>query len=157
MARFARIVLVLGLASLSAGCAHTREAEDASGAEVSQPDGEKKEGADAETLEEEPGAQQGASHSASGQGASGQRGMVSGGSRDPEDIPVATSTGGLLKPGAEKTVRDKLGVKGKGGMRAALQKFQRSKDLPATGMLDHETARELGLDPDDIFERAREP
>jgi hypothetical protein len=61
----------------------------------------------------------------------------------------------LLKPGAEQKVRDKLGVKAGGGsLRAALSKFQKEHDLPATGILDQRTAESLGLDPDDIFERA---
>jgi hypothetical protein len=81
--------------------------------------------------------------------------MVAGGSKDPHEVPVSTSPRGLLKPGAEQKVRERLGSKGKSGsLRQALQQFQRSRDLPATGMLDHETVKELGLDPDDIFERA---
>jgi hypothetical protein len=70
---------------------------------------------------------------------------------DPEDIPVASSPQGLLKPGAEEKVREKLGVSKGGGMRKALMNFQREHDLPATGMLDHETVEKLDLDPKDIF------
>jgi hypothetical protein len=79
--------------------------------------------------------------------------MVAGGSKDPDEVPVATSAQGLLKPGAEQKVRDRLGGKGS-SLRRALQEFQRSHDLPATGMLDHETVEQLGLNPDEIFERA---
>jgi hypothetical protein len=72
---------------------------------------------------------------------------------DPEDIPVASSPHGLLKPGADEKVREKLGVPKEGGMRKALMNFQREHDLPATGMLDHETVEKLGLDPKDIFQK----
>jgi hypothetical protein len=62
-----------------------------------------------------------------------------------------------LKPGADEKVREKLGVKGKGeDLRPALQRFQREHDLPATGILDHRTAKELGLEPNDVFERAQD-
>jgi murein L,D-transpeptidase YcbB/YkuD len=72
-------------------------------------------------------------------------------------VPVASSPAGLLKPGAEEKVRAKLGVKQKGeDLRPALQRFQREHDLPATGILDHRTAKELGLDPDEVFERAQD-
>lgn len=72
---------------------------------------------------------------------------------DPEDIPVASSPHGLLKPGADEKVREKLGVPKQGGMRKELMNFQREHDLPATGMLDHETVEKLGLDPKDIFQK----
>jgi hypothetical protein len=72
---------------------------------------------------------------------------------DPEDIPVASSPQGLLKPGADDKVREKLGVSKGVGMRKALMKFQREHDLPATGMLDHETVEKLGFDPKDIFQK----
>lgn len=83
-----------------------------------------------------------------------KEGRVSGGSEDPDEIPVASSPSGLLKPGAEQTVREKLGVKDGGSLRKALQKFQKEHDLPATGMLDQRTTEALGLDPDELFERA---
>lgn len=72
----------------------------------------------------------------------------------PEDIEVSTTPQGLLEPGAMEKVREKLGV-GKGeSVQRALRKFQREHDLPATGMLDHETVERLGLSPDEIFEQA---
>jgi len=81
--------------------------------------------------------------------------LIAGGAKDPERVPVASSPAGLLKPGADEKVREKLGVKEKGeDLRPALQRFQRDHDLPATGILDHRTAKELGLDPDDVFERS---
>jgi Putative peptidoglycan binding domain len=83
--------------------------------------------------------------------------LIAGGEKDPERVPVASSPAGLLKPGAEQKVREKLGSNAKGeALRPALQRFQREHDLPATGILDHRTAKELGLDPDDLFERARD-
>jgi hypothetical protein len=136
-------------------CAHAHEAEDPSSAEEApseaqpQPDGE---GHTAASERE----QQHAVPGESGGKATAQKvGRVAGGPEDPGKIPVASSPMGLLKPGAEQTVRDKLGIKAGGGsLREALQKFQKEHDLPATGMLDQRTTEALGLDPDDIFERA---
>lgn len=71
----------------------------------------------------------------------------------PEDIEVATSPQGLLEPGALDKVRDKLGVAKGESVQGPLRRFQREHDLPATGMLDHETVERLGLSPDEIFER----
>jgi hypothetical protein len=76
------------------------------------------------------------------------------GTQQPE---VATSARGLFKPGAEDKVREKLGLKGDASTRGPLQRFQKEHDLPATGMLDHETAKRLGLNPDDIFESTQSP
>lgn len=73
---------------------------------------------------------------------------------DPEDIEVATSAKGLLEPGAEDKVRERLGVPKGEGYRGALMRFQREHDLPATGILDHETAEALGLNPSEIFASA---
>lgn len=73
---------------------------------------------------------------------------------DPEDIEVATSAKGLLEPGAEDQVRERLGVPKGEGYRGALMRFQREHDLPATGILDHETAEALGLNPSEIFASA---
>jgi hypothetical protein len=139
-----RWVIALLLACAHASCTHAREADDANDVEALRSDGEN-EGETPAQPAEAPGMPD---------TLPGDRGLVAGGSRDPESIPVSTSDQGLLKPGAEKAVIDKLGVKSKDGLRAALQKFQRSHDLPATGMLDHETVKVLGLNPEDIFERA---
>jgi hypothetical protein len=130
------------LVSLSAAaCTHARKADDASDQVTSK------------TAEPEQADAQVADPQAAGK----KKGLIAGGQKDPEQVPVASSPAGLLKPGADEKVREKLGVKEKGGdYRAALQRFQREHDLPATGILDHRTAKELGLDPDDIFERARE-
>jgi len=76
----------------------------------------------------------------------------------PEDVPVSTSPGGLLAPGADDKIRDKLAA---GGFAAegkstkeALRRFQKDNDLPATGIPDHETVKKLGLDPNEIFRAA---
>ena len=84
--------------------------------------------------------------------------------RNPADVPVASAPSGLLKPGAEEKIRDKLGADGEkagraggesaGSMGAALKKFPAAHDLPATGKPDMETVRKLGLNPDDIFVKA---
>jgi hypothetical protein len=79
----------------------------------------------------------------------------SGGPQDPTHVPVATSAEGLLAPGAEEKVRAKLGLPPSGpGLRDGLIRFQNSHDLPATGVLDHATAKALGLNPSEVFERA---
>ena len=130
--------------ALVLGCAHARQAEDATSAQTSQPTGEHAADAPAETAEAPPAQ---AAPDSAGQGA--------GEAEDPGEVPVALSPRGLLKPGAEQIVRERLGVGDEREWRAALQRFQRTHDLPATGVLDHETAEELGLDPDQLFERAR--
>jgi hypothetical protein len=76
-------------------------------------------------------------------------------------IPVASSPEGLLAPGGEQDIRDKLvdgGYLKKGDASqstdAALRKFQKERDLPVTGIPDHQTVKALGLDPDRIFKHA---
>jgi Putative peptidoglycan binding domain len=141
----ASLVLILA-------CAHAREAEHPSSVQAAtseaQPDAEGRSQAPAQ--EQEPAAAE------PGEKATAQKeGRIAGGGEDPSEIPVASSPSGLLKPGAEQRVRDKLGVKaGAGSLREALQKFQKKHDLPATGILDQRTVETLGLDPDDVFERA---
>jgi hypothetical protein len=133
-------------------CAHAREAEHPSSpqttASEAPPDPEEPSEAPApegEPVAGEPG----------GKAAASKKGQVAGGPEDPGETPVASSPSGLLKPGAEQKVRDELGVKAGGGsLRKALQKFQKEHDLPATGILDQRTVESLGLDPDDVFERA---
>jgi len=76
----------------------------------------------------------------------------------PEDVPVSTSPGGLLAPGADDKIRDKLAAAGFAAdgksTKEALRRFQKDNDLPATGIADHETVKKLGLDPNDIFRAA---
>ena len=71
---------------------------------------------------------------------------------------MSTSPAGLLAPGADDKIRDKLAAAGfaaKGkSTDEALRRFQRANDLPATGIPDHETVKKLGLDPNDIFRAA---
>lgn len=152
MKTMATASLVLMLA-----CAHAREAEDPSSAQAqaSEP------AADAEGQPDAPGSQRDRASGEPGNPATPQKatpqkeGRVAGGTEDPGEIPVASSPSGLLKPGAEQKVRDALGVKAGGGsLRSALKKFQKEHDLPATGILDQRTVEQLGLDPDDVFERA---
>ncbi len=76
-------------------------------------------------------------------------------------IPVAASPEGLLAPGGESQIRDKLSDGGyldkkdeHASMDAGLRKFQKAHDLPETGIPDHKTVSALGLDPGRIFKHA---
>ena len=80
---------------------------------------------------------------------------------EPQNISIATSPSLLLKPGAAKAIAAKLSHDGDlhgevgsdldGPTRDALARFQRSHDLPATGIPDDATVRKLGLKPEDVF------
>jgi hypothetical protein len=77
-------------------------------------------------------------------------------------IPVAASPEGLLAPGAESQIRDKLSDGGyldkkneHASLDAGLRKFQKAHDLPETGIPDHKTVSALGLDPGRIFKHAQ--
>jgi hypothetical protein len=76
----------------------------------------------------------------------------------PGEVPVSTSPAGLLAPGADDKVRDKLAAAGYAAdgrsTQEALRRFQKANDLPATGVADHETVKKLGLDPAQIFRAA---
>jgi hypothetical protein len=78
----------------------------------------------------------------------------------PKKTPVVESPNDLLAPGGEDEIRTKLVDGGyledahSKSLEAGLRKFQSAKDLPATGVPDHETVRRLGLDPNKIFRRA---
>jgi len=136
-----RLLLLLLLSCL--GCAHAKKVDDASDQTAAKVD--------------DPGEQAGPEQTHDPQAADSKKGLIAGGAKDPERVAVASSPAGLLKPGAEQKVRDKLDLEGKDeALRPALQRFQREHDLPATGILDHRTAKELGLDPDDLFERAQD-
>jgi len=84
--------------------------------------------------------------------------------RDDKAVPVVTSVNGLMNPGADEKIRDKLAGEGlmkkdadgesHDSMRAALKRFQEDHNFPATGTPDVQTVRALGLDPDDIFRKA---
>ena len=76
-------------------------------------------------------------------------------------IPVASSPAGLLAPGAESQIRDKLSDAGyldkkdeHTSLDAGLRKFQKAHDLPETGIPDHKTVSALGLDPGRVFKHA---
>jgi hypothetical protein len=76
-------------------------------------------------------------------------------------IPVAASPEGLLAPGAEAQIRDKLASGGyldkndeDASLQTGLRKFQKARDLPQTGIPNHETVQALGLDPGLIFKHA---
>lgn len=82
---------------------------------------------------------------------------------NPDAIPVATAPDALLLPGADEKIRERLiaggflaadADKSNGATRAAIRKFQKDQDLPATGVPDAETVKRLGLDPDKTFRRA---
>jgi hypothetical protein len=78
-----------------------------------------------------------------------------------QNISIATSPASLLKPGAAKTIEEKLRREGdlkgdadsddEAGTREALARFQRRHNLPATGAPDDATVQKLGLKPQDIF------
>ena len=78
----------------------------------------------------------------------------------PKGTPLAQAPEGLLTPGAEQKIHDKLSAGGfmKGDANAstgaALRRFQAEHDLPSTGVPDHETVRRLGLNPGDLFRKA---
>jgi hypothetical protein len=80
----------------------------------------------------------------------------------PKKTPVVESPGELLAPGGEDQIRTKLVDGGylddahSKSLEGGLRKFQSAKDLPVTGVPDHETVRRLGLDPNKIFRRAEE-
>jgi hypothetical protein len=80
--------------------------------------------------------------------------------KPPQSVPVAATPGGLLAPGAEQKINDKLSAGGflkeatHDSTGAALRRFQTAHDLPATGVPDHETVRRLGLKPDELFRRS---
>ena len=136
-------LLLLSLLLWSLGCAHARKVDDASDQNADKVD--------------DPGERAAPEQLSDPQEAASKKGLISGGEKDPERVAVASSPAGLLKPGAEQKVREKLGLNAKDeALRPALQRFQREHDLPATGILDHRTAKELGLAPDDLFERAQD-
>jgi len=78
----------------------------------------------------------------------------------PKMTPLAQAPEGLLVPGAEQKIQDKLSAGGfmkedaNASTAAALRRFQAAHDLPSTGVPDHETVRRLGLNPDDLFRKA---
>ena len=83
-------------------------------------------------------------------------------SGNPDAVPVATAPETLLVPGADEKIRERLIAGGflaadadtsNAATRGGIRKFQKSQDLPATGVPDAETVKRLGLDPDRTFRR----
>ena len=136
--RWPILAIAIGLAG---GCAHTKATDDGTSKESTKQE---------EAKETKPRAAPG--------GHTKQSTELHPGKRDA--VPVATTPGGLLVPGAEDKIRERLVVGGfldrdarssDAAMREGLKQFQRAKDLPATGVPDHETVKRLGLDPDQTF------
>jgi hypothetical protein len=133
------LALGLGLGLAGPGCAHTRST-------------------DASEVPEPPkGAAPPTDHPASGSGQNAHHAAPT----ETGGIPVASSPEGLLAPGGEHDIRDKLvdgGYLKKGdetqSTEAGLRKFQKERDLPVTGVADHATVKALGLDPNRIFKHA---
>jgi hypothetical protein len=78
----------------------------------------------------------------------------------PKTTPLAQAPEGLLAPGAEQKIHEKLSAGGfmkddaNASTGTALRRFQAAHDLPSTGVPDHETVRRLGLNPDELFRKA---
>ena len=128
----AKLRLVFALIAL-AGCGHAKSTDKGKPAKESEPEAETKTSEPASKRAPEPASK-------------------------PGDVPVSTSPSGLLAPGADDKIRDKLAAAGfpahGKSSKEALRRFQRANDLPATGIPDHETVKKLGLDPGDIFRAA---
>jgi hypothetical protein len=132
--KLAKIAIVVG--ALATGCSHTKTTDEG----VRKPEEQKEE------KKEEPAAKPraGSSHT----------------DADRNGIPLATAPAGLLAPGAEEKIRDRLVAEGfladdakrsDAAMSEGLRRFQRARDLPATGVPDDKTVKDLGLDPGEIF------
>jgi len=127
---------------VAVGCAHTKTTDDGA---------EKKAAEKSETSETKP---------AKPRAATGARGSSAADGGDRDGIPLATAPGGLLAPGAEQKIRERLvaegcladGAKRSGGaLSEGLRRCQSAHDLPATGMPDDATIKALGLEPGHIF------
>jgi hypothetical protein len=127
--------------AVAGGCAHAKSTDDGTSKEPTQQE-------DAKDTKPQAAPQKHAKQSSEP-----QRG-------NSDAVPVSTTPGGLLAPGAEDKIRDRLVEEGfmardakssEAGLRQGLKRFQRAKDLPETGMPDHETVKRLGLDPDQTF------
>lgn len=137
MRRLAR-VLTIALA-VGGGCAHTKTTDQGDEQKTAQPSEEK-------TTPEKPRPARAKHEPARAE------------SKDEDGVPLATSPGGLLAPGAEQKIREQLVAHGflkddakSGAMSEGLRRCQAAHDLPATGMPDNATIKALGLKPDQIF------
>lgn len=143
-----RFPLIAALALVAAGgCAHTKTTD-----EGREEKNEKRE----EKNEKPTGAETAKPHAGRGPRESTPR------ESDGTDrsVPLATAPGGLLAPGAEQKIREKLAAEGcldddakrsGGALSEGLRRCQSAHDLPATGMPDDATIKALGLDPGQIF------
>lgn len=136
--------IALGLLAGALGCAHTKSTDATS---PSGPEKAEERTPPADHPERVPGAASSAHHEENPAKTPG--------------IPVAASPEGLLAPGAEDQIRDKLADGGyldkndkDASLDAGLRKFQKAKDMPVTGIPDHRTVQALGLDPGRIFKHA---
>jgi len=77
-------------------------------------------------------------------------------------VPLATAPAGLLAPGADEKIHDRLVAEGfldddakrsEAATSEGLRRFQRAHDLPETGIPDDKTVKDLGLDPGEVFRR----
>jgi hypothetical protein len=136
---------ILWVLPLAVACAHPHQPENAS-----------QESSGSERATADAGPPSAASPAASSKDSpSGSVLRGSGDVMNSSGTPLGTSANALLQPGAEHQVREKLGLPEHGGsLNQAVMKFQREHDLPATGVLDHTTARALGLDPEQIFRKS---
>ena len=146
-----RFGLIAALALMAAGgCAHTKTTDDGrqeknEKTEKHDEKNEKSAGAGTEKQHEGSGARKSTHHEGSG---------------GDHSVPLATAPGGLLAPGAEEKIREKLAAEGcldddakrsGGALSDGLSRCQKAHDLPATGMPDDATIKALGLNPDQIF------
>src|SRR4029079_17837352 len=139
----ARGPLVVLATALVGACAHTKTADQ--GAASTEQDGGSQGAKEEKATKPAP------------IGAGPREGKQGGGKHG--GVPLATAPEALLAPGAEKKIRERLAADGflardadsDAATREGLRRFQRAKDLPATGVADQETVRRLGLDPDEIF------
>lgn len=136
--------IALGLLAGTLGCGHTKSTDATS---PSGPEKAEERTPPADHPERVPGATTETKHKDNPAETSG--------------IPLAASPEGLLAPGAEDQIRDKLADGGyldkgdqAGSLDAGLRKFQKAKDMPVTGIPDHRTIQALGLDPGRIFKHA---
>ncbi len=138
-------VLALGAVAGALGCGHAHSTDATS---PSAPEKAEERTPPADHPERVPGRAAGQSHKQN-------PAEIRGG------IPVASSPEGLLAPGGEDQIRDKLADGGyldkndrHASLDAGLRKFQKARDLPETGIPDHQTIEALGLDPGRIFKHA---
>ena len=136
--RVAETLSIAFFALALVGCAHTKTTEPTEPAEPK--------------AAEKPSSTERAPHTGKLRAApTGQR---------PKTTPLAQAPEGLLTPGAEQKIHDKLSAGGfvkedeNASTGAALRRFQAAHDLPSTGAPDHETVRRLGLNPDDLFRKS---